>query len=310
MDIDSTTQEANIAYPSDASLMLKLARKAEKLVATGREEFAGLSVTVNKVAALAKEYFFAGKTWLPEYKQELFRVLHKETVAQVVPVIEAGMKMTQEAVDALGLRKKALVEQVCHVGAELLAGIETFIKTRVIDRAKPLALHAKELACIKKGKLGKPFSFGRVFQLGRVEGNFMFIAKAKTIHESDKTAVGRMIAVHRRVFPPGSLEDLGADRGYHSASNVRAAKHMRVKEISIQKPTGFAPLAEPLAEPERILRTNRRAGIEPLIGHLKHGGLRRSRMKKDETTESSAYRSVTGFNCRQLMRHLQMREAS
>ena len=50
---------------------------------------------------------------------------------------------------------------------------------------------------------------------------------------------------------------------------------------------------------------NRRAGIEPLIGHLKQGWqMGRSRMKSDATTLSAGYSSVLGFNLRQLKRYL------
>jgi transposase, IS5 family len=309
MDVDSSVQEANIAFPADASLMVKLARKAEKLVDSGLAEFAGLQVTAKKAASLAKEFFFASKAKVPEYKAELLRVLHKETVAQVVPVIEAGARMTQDVWDSLGSRKRALVDQVCQTGAHLLASIESFIKTGVFDRSKPMSLHAKAVACINKGKAARAYAFGRMFQFGRVEGNFMLVAKAKDLHENDRTAIGRMIDLHRKVFPPGSLESLGADRGYHSGANARASKHMGVKTIAIQKPSGFRALTPDLSAEERVHHCNRRAGIEPLIGHLKHGGLRRSRMKKDETTESSAYRCVTGFNCRQLMGHILKRKA-
>ena len=50
---------------------------------------------------------------------------------------------------------------------------------------------------------------------------------------------------------------------------------------------------------------NRRAGIEPLIGHTKHGGqLGTSRMKQDDTTLAAGYGAIGGFNLRQLLRHL------
>lgn len=49
---------------------------------------------------------------------------------------------------------------------------------------------------------------------------------------------------------------------------------------------------------------NRRAGIEALIGHIKHGGqMGRSRMKSDRTTLSAGYAAVLGFNLRQLKRY-------
>ena len=54
----------------------------------------------------------------------------------------------------------------------------------------------------------------------------------------------------------------------------------------------------------RIKLINRRAGIEPFIGHVKHRGqLGRSRMKTDETILSSAYSAVLGFNLRQIIRN-------
>lgn len=57
--------------------------------------------------------------------------------------------------------------------------------------------------------------------------------------------------------------------------------------------------------PIRQLLHNRRAGIEPLIGHAKHGGqLGRSRIKSDGTTKSAGYAAVFGFNLRQLTRHI------
>ena len=48
---------------------------------------------------------------------------------------------------------------------------------------------------------------------------------------------------------------------------------------------------------------NRRAGIEPLIGHTKKGGqLGKSRMKSDTATLAAGYGSVLGFHLRQMVR--------
>lgn len=56
---------------------------------------------------------------------------------------------------------------------------------------------------------------------------------------------------------------------------------------------------------------NRRSGIEPLIGHINHGGqLGRSRIKSDHAIEVSGYTSVLGFNLRQLIRHQKLADGS
>ena len=63
-------------------------------------------------------------------------------------------------------------------------------------------------------------------------------------------------------------------------------------------------LAESEAEVHARL-ADRRAGIEPLIGHAKQGGqLGQSRMKTDDTTLAAGYSAIGGFNLRQLLRLL------
>ena len=60
-------------------------------------------------------------------------------------------------------------------------------------------------------------------------------------------------------------------------------------------------------EAERLY--NRRAGVEPVIGHVKQGGqLGRSRMKSDEAIKASGYASIMGFNLRQTARALKAQE--
>jgi len=49
-----------------------------------------------------------------------------------------------------------------------------------------LSFHAKALACIKKGKAGKEMEFGRVLQLGRIKGNFLFVLESRSIKMNDK----------------------------------------------------------------------------------------------------------------------------
>ena len=75
--------------------------------------------------------------------------------------------------------------------------------------------------------------------------------------------------------------------------------------LGLQQP-GLAPDELSARAGETAARlANRRAGIEPLIGHAKHGGqLGQSRMKQDETTLAAGYASIGGFNLRQLLRHL------
>ena len=56
---------------------------------------------------------------------------------------------------------------------------------------------------------------------------------------------------------------------------------------------------------------NHRAGVEAIIGHIKHGGqLGKTRMKSDRTTIAAGYAAMAGFNLRQLMHKLDIQNAA
>jgi hypothetical protein len=77
-DIDSTVQEANIAYPSDANLMTKLAGLGCKVIDFLRERThgllpRGLIVDMKAVKAKARAYFFMPKSAGMEKRREVFK---------------------------------------------------------------------------------------------------------------------------------------------------------------------------------------------------------------------------------------------
>jgi transposase, IS5 family len=305
MDVDSTVQEANMSYPSDATLMTKIAQKAQIVAAAVSAVAKEITVDFKVIKSAAKEYFFLSKNKAVEVKRKVFAKLHKKVVSEITPIMEAARDLSQQQLCKLNKRAKSAIEILLHKSIGLLEDIRIFIKTGKMVPSKILSLHADFVACISKGKVGKPHEFGRVFQLGRLPGNFLLIGKSKSIRESDKTAIGAMIYEHSKIFGSKKLESLGTDKGYASAKNIRSAKAAGVREIGIQQPFKTKNGKLEHGPERRTLLENRRAGIEPLIGHCKHGGLGRSRTKSDATTESSAYRSNMGFNLRQMNRHIQ-----
>ena len=68
--------------------------------------------------------------------------------------------------------------------------------------------------------------------------------------------------------------------------------------MGIQKPGSVED------DPEQEKLRRRRAGIEPLLGHVKRFGLGRSKMKGDKNTHGSGFTSIMGFNLSQLERKL------
>lgn len=308
-DFDSTAQEANIAYPADANLMPKLASLAKKVLDFLREKTRGLvpeglKVDMKAIKEVARSYFFLPKTTPIERRRSVFKELHRLVKQQMRPVVEVCAALDPRRLGLMPWNIRRAADQVRANAWRYLLDVGEFTRTHAMKVGKLLAFHAKAVACIKKGKVGKDKEFGRVFQLGRIKGNFLFVMKSTSLRMDDKQSFISMVAEHAALFGEGTLKSASADKGYWMAKNQRELARRGVKEIGLQRPSNIKSRAGlPNKEIQEQLR-DRRAGIEPLIGHAKHGGqLGKSRMKSDAATLAAGYGSVLGLNLRQLIRH-------
>jgi len=76
----------------------------------------------------------------------------------------------------------------------------------MIKAGKVLAFHAHAVACIRKGKVGKDKEFGRVFQLGRIKGNFLYVLASTSLRMEDKQSFAPMLAEHAVLFGAGGFK--------------------------------------------------------------------------------------------------------
>ncbi len=310
MDIDSTVQEANIAYPSDAHLMVKLTLLAGKVWRYLKEHlsfFADFTPTVDvkAVKAKAKAYFFGARKNGEQANAALLE-LWQEAFSQVSPVTKYLDGLLDYDVQRLPWNIQQALYQVQEHSSNLFLHIASFICQGVMVRDKALSLYAKAVRCFNKGKLSKGLQFGRAFQLGRIGGNFLLVGLCTSIRMEDKSSVRPMVTEHQHLLGQDTLESLGTDKGYYSEANRRYLESLAgLEEFCLPKPglDSGDKSPEDVAIQARLM--DRRSGIEPLIGHAKQGGqLGKSRMKHDETTLAAGYGSIGGFNLRQLIRHL------
>jgi IS5 family transposase len=310
MDIDSTVQEANIAYPADAQLMRKLAQKCGTVLAwlkQAKKRYVpkDLQIDLAAINRKAKEYFFLAKNTAMEARRAVFQAYHHLVKQQVKPVIAFCIALSPQAYAALPWNLRRTIDQITGQGWRFLLDVAHFIRTHTIKPGKLLAFQCRAVACIRKGKVGKENEFGRVFQVGRIGGNFLLVGACTSLRMEDAAALCPMLGEHQRLFGEGTLRSCGTDKSYYSAANRKYLRALPgLEEFCLQQP-GFDPAT--LAESERATFTrlaHRRAGIEPLLGHAKQGGqLGHSRMKQDETTLAAGYAAIGGFNLRQLSRH-------
>lgn len=87
---------------------------------------------------------------------------------------------------------------------------------------------------------------------------YFFLANTAAIHE------------HRTLFGKDRLKQVGTDKGYYSAGNIRAIEALAINADGVQRPATIKQ-----RPPSQITETlkRRRAGIEPLIQHAKAFGL-------------------------------------
>ena len=310
MDIDSTVQEANITYPSDAHLMVKLTLLAGKVWTYLKENlsyFADFTPTadVKAVKAKAKAHFFDARKDREQANATLLE-LWREAFSQVSPVTKYFDGLLNYDGQRLPWNIHRAWAQVQEHSSKLFLHIASFICQGVMVRDKPLSLHAQAVSCFNKGKLAKGLQFGRAFQLGRIEGNFLLAGWCSSIRMEDKTSLRPMIVEHQHLFGKGILKSLGTDKGYYSEANRGYLRGLEgLEEFCLPQPGLDLEHQSPNATAIQARLLDRRSGIEPLIGHAKQGGqLGKSRMKKDESTLAAGYASIGGFNLRQLIRHL------
>ena len=310
VDFDSTVQEANAAYPSDANLMCKLVGLGKKLVDFLREKSdkilpEDLSVDFRQIKKKAREYFFLAKNKSIEVRREVFRNLHKAVKSGLRPIVKLCETLPPAQVPSMPWNIKRAFELMKSDAWRYLLDVAQFTRTHTIKPDKLLSFHARDMACLKKGKIGKPFEFGRVFQLGRIKGNFLFVLESTDILMNDKLSFNSLVENHMELFGEGKMESVATDKGYWSGKNRAVLSSLKLKTEGLQRPSTIEKGADWDSVLEEHLR-NRRAGIEPLIGHIKRGGqLGRSRMKSDQGTLAAGYGSVLGMNLRQLIRHQQ-----
>jgi transposase, IS5 family len=310
MDIDSTIQEANIAYPSDAQLMVKMTLLVNKVWTYMKENvsfFADFipSVDVKAVKAKARAYWFRDRKHVDETPR-LFQDLWHEAFTQINHVRKYFQILLDDDIDRMPWNIRRAFDQINAHCSDLFLNVASFMCRGVLRPDKALSFHAQAVSCFNKGKLSKGLQFGRAFQLGRIGGNFLLVGACTSLRMEDKTSVRPMIVEHQGLFGDEILTSCGTDKGYYSGANHQYLRSLEgLKECCLQQPglDSRSLLGDDAETHARLV--NRRAGIEPLIGHAKHGGqLGTSRMKHDDTTLAAGYGAIGGFNLRQLLRHL------
>src|SRR5215470_2075863 len=209
MDIDSTVQEANIAYPSDAHLMVNMTLLVHKVWTYMKQHMAFFAdflpcVDVKAVKAKARAYLFRDRQDAAQAQTTLQALWH-EALTQISHVRKYFDVLLDSDRHRMPWNIRQALDHVHEHCSNLFLHVASFLCRSVVVPDKAFSLHAKAVSCFNKGKAAKKVQFGRAFQLGRIGGNFLLVDACTSIRMEDKATVRPMIAEHQRLFGAGVL---------------------------------------------------------------------------------------------------------
>lgn len=263
--VDTTAQPKNIAYPTDVDLLHRIREKIAAKVKRVRKE-----VTLRKPF---RSYERIGKKRLIEIKK--FRGKNPEDRKEAIKELK---EMTYHVIEqAAGIVNCLYSRGKKEAGRELNRLVSLGRKivkqtTEVLSGQSPkkrlYSLHEPHVAVIKKGKHNPDCEFGAVIALAKNDDGLILSHVEYQHNIADVRTLGQVIngiKVNLGKPPREVTADRGFDQSLKKRENCR--RRWGVERLAIPK-KGKIP--HPDSKDSWFRKALRkRAGIEPVIGHLK-----------------------------------------
>ncbi len=278
--VDSTAQEKNITYPTDAKLAVKVIKKCQNIAKKESVELRQSYARTMKKLLLLQRF-----THHPKTKKKAMAAKRKlKTIAGRL-VRELGRKLGEEALTRYRSN---------------LAMFEKVLAQKQSDQNKIYSLHEPQVACIAKGKIAKKFEFGSKVSVAITKDTNVVVGIvnfAGNPHDS-KTLEATLEQVTKTLkIPPQAII---ADRGYRGKTKIEDT------QIIIPKPLGKKATAYQKAKTRKRFR--RRAAVEPIISHIKSDfRMARNFLKGVKGDHINALLAGAAFNFKRLLRKIEHR---
>ena len=271
VNVDTTVQEKEIRYPTDARLY---DRMRQKLVKKAKENGIALRQSYERVSvkALHRQSSYARAQQFKRARKECRKI--KTYLGRVVRDIE---------------RKKS---SSCSVELEeLLVLAKRLLLQDKKSKNKIYSIHESHVECIGKGKVHKKYEFGcKVSYVTSSKSNWILGAQAFHGNPYDGHTLHQAIEQTSKLLgfePKMAVCDMGyRGHNYQGKCEIQIVNRYRKKVPNAVK-----------------FWWKRRSAIEPVIGHMKReNGLRRNRLKGVFGDELNAILAGVGFNMRKLLK--------
>lgn len=272
VSIDTTVQEKNITYPTDTKLAVKIIKQCRKIAAKE-----GLRLR-QSYKFVVKGLLKSANSRTPKQAQKKSRARRKiKTIAR---------RLVRE------LRRKLTADRLTK-HAERIALFEKVLDQKKEDKNKIYSLHALEVSCIAKGKEHKKYEFGSKVAFSTAQkSNVIMAAVSFRGNPNDDKTLKKTLEQQERltgIRPRKAYTDRGCKSRKIGATQVHAPDNGQGK-------TAY--------EKTKLRKSfRRRAGIEPIIGHVKADyGMERNYLKGELGDRMNAMLAASAFNFRSWMR--------
>jgi len=271
VNVDTTVQEKDITFPTDAKLYFKM---RTLLVKAAKERGIILRQSYSKLAkkALSRQ---SGYARARQFKR--------------------ARKMTRQLKIFLGRVHRDIERKASVIDKDLQQLLDLSFRLQAQKKEsknKIYSLHAPETECISKGKAHKRYEFGcKVGLVTSSRDNWVLGIQAFHGNPYDgHTLKGSLAQV--KELTGWNAKEVSVDLGYRGHGINGETKVHVVNFRTMKKKTRSV-----------IKWFKRRAAIEPVIGHLKQdNGMQRNHLRGEEGDKINALMSGCGFNMRKLLK--------
>jgi transposase, IS5 family len=237
---DTTVQEKNITYPTDNKLHRKIIKKCKAI--SQKENLPVRQSYTRKLKELGVDQRFRNH---PKNKGKVRKADRKvKTIAG---------RLLRE------LERNLPPNSIYQIDLELFKMV---LSQKRNDKNKVYSLHEPNTECISKGKEHKKYEFGNKVSVILTQNTGVLIGAMGFRNEYDGHTLEPALEQVTRLLETQTLKTVTADRGYKG--------HDKINGIDVLTPKPFNDKKQSKYQQRKLKKKFlNRAGIEPIIGHLK-----------------------------------------
>lgn len=257
VSVDTTVQEKNITFPTDAKLHRKIIDKCKKIAE--KEELSIRQTYTQTLKKLSIDQRFRNH---PKNKSKARKADKKvKTIAgRLVRELERNLPPNSIHQNEITLYKQILNQKRS-------------------DKNKIYSIHEPDVQCISKGKEHKKYEFGNKVSIVYTQSTGVIVGAMGFRNPYDGHTLQQVLDQSENLLGQASIKTATTDRGYRGVA--------KINDIVIQTPKKFNSKNQTKYQQNKLKKHfHRRAAIEPIIGHL----------KTDHRLNRNFYKGIVGDN--------------